>query len=79
MTHTASTFRRLTVTSNPAPRKGLELCAAFFGATSCGLAAGIVTSVGGAQTLAAIGAGGATFVATFGIGMKILEYLRVES
>ncbi|THA22682.1 hypothetical protein E6R18_33130 [Streptomyces sp. A1277] len=64
-----------TTSPQPAARKGLEVTAVFFAATTAALAAGIVVALCHAQALAVVGAGGVTFSAAFGIGMKVIEYL----
>ncbi|MFD4234327.1 hypothetical protein [Streptomyces sp. NPDC058542] len=68
----------MTTTSSPAPasRRGLELVAVFFGATTVALCAGITAALLHTSAFTALGAGGVSFGVAFGIGMKVFEHLR---
>ncbi|MFJ2671976.1 MULTISPECIES: hypothetical protein [unclassified Streptomyces] len=69
-----------TTSSQPsATRRGLEVITVFFAATTAALTAGIVASICNASALAAVSAGGVTFAAAFGIGMKVFEHLGNHS
>ncbi|WP_406324148.1 hypothetical protein [Streptomyces niveus] len=59
-----------------AARRWLEVTTVFFAATTAALSAGIVTAIFHAPALGVLGAGGLTFGAAFGVGMRIFEHLR---
>ncbi|MFI0211939.1 hypothetical protein ACH4OV_25125 [Streptomyces diastaticus] len=65
--------------AQPSMRRALEVSTAFFGATTTGLMAGIITHACDADTLAVLAAGGGAFAATFSAGVKVFEYVRGES